>query len=350
MFGLNKKKIFTIIIPVYNGRRTIERTFASFISNKEYIKQVIVVDDCSTDNTKSVIDKWNKYKFFNILYKRNEVNSGPGFSRKVGIELSNSEWITFVDADDCLTNGCLKYVYNNIADNKDLVIVHSKSIYYESGDFNSESVGYSDTSCGGNFYRRKFLVSNNLYPHNTLPLVEDQYFNEKIMNYIEFCTERDKDIIGHFDYPVYEVHHDSDIEDSYAIRNWKEYCIDCRLLYKEYLVSDYIEIASENENKKFLNSLAIDYIRNYIFCFYLAVGLQFDNDINYEFNNENDRELFRNALLFYVEVFDKKPSDFTDYYNENNNIVNDIIDISYSVLGFEYTINYSFLDFIDSLL
>ena len=129
MFGIRRKKIFSIIVPVYNGKKTLERTLASFISNKDYIKDVIIVDDCSTDGTKSVVDKWKGYQFFGIIYHRNESNVGPGVSRKKGIELAKSEWITFVDADDCLTAGCLKYVYENIVDNKDLVILHSQSIF-----------------------------------------------------------------------------------------------------------------------------------------------------------------------------------------------------------------------------
>ena len=45
------KHIFSIIVPVYNAEKTLERTLASFISNKEYIQEVILVNDGTTDNT-----------------------------------------------------------------------------------------------------------------------------------------------------------------------------------------------------------------------------------------------------------------------------------------------------------
>lgn len=43
-------KIFSIVIPVYNGEKTIQRTLASLISSKDYIKEIIIVDDHSADN------------------------------------------------------------------------------------------------------------------------------------------------------------------------------------------------------------------------------------------------------------------------------------------------------------
>ena len=242
------KKIFSVVIPVYNGEKTIERALASLISNKEYIRDIIIVDDCCTDKTKSVVSKYDISEFLPIKYIRNNSRSGTSYSRKTGMESADGEWITFIDADDCLTAGSLKYVYDLIMDNKSIKILHCQTVYYESGTFNSESINYSDTSCGGNFYNLKFLTDNNLYPHDTLPLVEDQYFNEKIMYFIDFCYNNDKDIVGHFDYPVYEVHHDIDIEKSFAIRNWEDYCCKYRLLYKQYLVDDYIAFPTQNKD------------------------------------------------------------------------------------------------------
>lgn len=350
MIGFNRKKIFSIIIPVYNGKKTIERTLASFISNKNYIKQVIIIDDCSIDGTNKIIEKWKHYNFFNIVYTRNQTRVGPGASRKKGIELSTAEWITFVDADDCIASGCLRYVYDNIKYNKNVVLIHSKSIYYESGKFNVNTIDYSDTSCGGNFYKRKYLVDNNLYPHDLLMLVEDQYFNEKIMYYMEYCDDTNINQIGRFDYPVYEVYHDIDDGYSYALRNWEDYCIKYRLLYKQCLINDFIEIDSEQNDEELFISLFVDYIQNFIFCFYLAIGLQYDEDVQYDIYADKNRKLFKYALEFYQEIIGGDLNDFIDYYNNNKIIVDDIINTTYITLGFEYEINYSFIDFVDSLL
>ena len=53
---MENKKLFTIIIPIHNGEDTIERALASLISNKEYIYEVIIVDDRSSDNFKEKVE------------------------------------------------------------------------------------------------------------------------------------------------------------------------------------------------------------------------------------------------------------------------------------------------------
>ena len=55
-------KYMSIVIPVYNAEKTIERTLASLISNKDFIKEVILVDDRSYDKTFSKIDNFKTVK------------------------------------------------------------------------------------------------------------------------------------------------------------------------------------------------------------------------------------------------------------------------------------------------
>lgn len=335
------KKIFSIIVPVYNGEGTIERTLASFISNKDYIKEVIIINDASTDRTLKVVEKFNKSNFFPIWVHSNTRRQGPGFSRKEGILIATAPWITFVDADDCLTASSLRYVYERINGNDDLVLVHSKTIYYESGNFVSENIAFSDTSCGGNFYRREYLINNKLYPHDDLFMSEDEYFNEKVMYFISYCDKGDKDNLGRYDYPVYEVHHDIDDGLSFALDNWVDYCCKYHLLYKQYLTDYFIQ------NEEMVDVLCQDYIDNIIFCFFLCEGLSLDEEEEFEFTD--CIPYFQKAIQYFEKTFGKPRQEIIDTFYNNEKSTRTIHESACSSVGFQFENQENFGDFIRSL-
>lgn len=91
-------KKLSIVIPVYNGEQSIgyllEDVLKLGISNYE----VIVVNDGSTDNTKSIIEKYSlEYRLIKLV---NQKNLGVSSARNQGIKASNGEYIVFLDADD----------------------------------------------------------------------------------------------------------------------------------------------------------------------------------------------------------------------------------------------------------
>ena len=88
---------FSIIIPAHNVEKEINRAIESV--NKQTYKdyEIIIIDDCSTDNTYKVIEKYS-----NIKIIRNEKNIKAGGSRNEGIDHANGDYIIFLDADDYL--------------------------------------------------------------------------------------------------------------------------------------------------------------------------------------------------------------------------------------------------------
>lgn len=95
-----KQPLVSIIVPVYNGERTIERCLCS-IRNQSYSNiEVIVVDDGSTDHTAKVIDK---YAAMDSRFRHiRKENSGVSRSRNAGMEAARGEYFQFVDGDDWL--------------------------------------------------------------------------------------------------------------------------------------------------------------------------------------------------------------------------------------------------------
>ncbi|WP_058485301.1 glycosyltransferase family 2 protein [Defluviitalea phaphyphila] len=85
----------SVIIPVYNEEKRIEKTIKGLINIKE-IGEIIIVDDGSKDNTKEVVYKIKNKK---ILYYRFKKNLGKGAALRKGVEISKYPIIAFLDGD-----------------------------------------------------------------------------------------------------------------------------------------------------------------------------------------------------------------------------------------------------------
>ena len=97
----------SIIIPVYNAEKTLDATMESVMHQTVNDFEVILIDDCSTDNSEYVCKKW-KASDIRIKYFRNKENSGPSFTRNFGINIAQGEWILFVDSDDLITENFIE--------------------------------------------------------------------------------------------------------------------------------------------------------------------------------------------------------------------------------------------------
>ena len=89
--------IISIIIPCYNEVSTIEVIIDQILSIKDYEKEIIVIDDFSTDGTREIIKEKLSNKINEIIL--NEKNYGKGFSVRQGINRANGDIILIQDAD-----------------------------------------------------------------------------------------------------------------------------------------------------------------------------------------------------------------------------------------------------------
>lgn len=121
--GINMYKI-SIIMPCFNVEKYIERSFKSILNqtmNQEDI-EVIMVDDCSTDNTKNIIKKYDaKYSNFKAIF--HEKNSGGcAIPRNSGLKMDAGKYIMFLDSDDEFKQDMCEVMYNKIEEtNADVV-------------------------------------------------------------------------------------------------------------------------------------------------------------------------------------------------------------------------------------
>ncbi len=90
--------LVSIIMPSYNTGRFIGETIDSVLAQTYGNWELIIVDDCSTDDTDSVVQKYLGDE--RIRYIKNEKNSGAAVSRNRALREATGKWIAFLDSDD----------------------------------------------------------------------------------------------------------------------------------------------------------------------------------------------------------------------------------------------------------
>ncbi len=94
----------SVVVPVYNRKKTIVRAIDSVLGQSMKPEEIIVVNDGSSDGTSDVIKEYgNRITIINMPQ-----NSGPSAARNEGVKYSQSEWISFLDSDDCWEKDKLK--------------------------------------------------------------------------------------------------------------------------------------------------------------------------------------------------------------------------------------------------
>jgi len=92
-----KRELISIIIPTYNRSKFIKNAVHSVLNQTYKDIEIIIVDDCSTDATESIIAFIGDER---LKYIKNSKNTGVAFSRNIGIKNSKGSYISFIDDDD----------------------------------------------------------------------------------------------------------------------------------------------------------------------------------------------------------------------------------------------------------
>lgn len=121
--------IVSIIIPCYNQGQFLGETIQSAIDQNYQKKEIIVVNDGSTDNTKNVAER-----FFNVIQYIEQENKGVSAARNAAIRVANGEYIAFLDSDDILLPGSITHRAAYLESHPEVSLICSDSIYFnESG-------------------------------------------------------------------------------------------------------------------------------------------------------------------------------------------------------------------------
>jgi teichuronic acid biosynthesis glycosyltransferase TuaG len=114
----------TILIPTYNRADFLNETLKNCLSQTYKEFDIIVYDDCSTDNTSKVVEKI-KSRIPNLTYIKGKVNMGIGFARQVLLQNLNTEFGVWLDSDDLMRMDRLSLCIDFMDKNPDIDILYT---------------------------------------------------------------------------------------------------------------------------------------------------------------------------------------------------------------------------------
>lgn len=175
-----------IIIPCYNGSKTLGRCLSSLVAQLDKNFDVTIVDDCSTDNILPIINEYRDK--LNINYIRNETNLGCGMTRQVGIDNTYNDYYYLLDADDMLTPVAVR-VFNAACKQKGWGVLFTP--FYEEikdslviHDVSDKSV----TWVHGKFYCRAEIDKYNIRNTPEVKWADDSCWNVRVFELTKCIT------------------------------------------------------------------------------------------------------------------------------------------------------------------
>ena len=173
----------TIIIPSYNYGQFIGRAIRSAL-DQTYPKnkyEVLVVDDCSTDNSMDIISAFGK----KVRIITTPCNSGIAAVRNMGILNAKGRFVTFLDADDCLNKHFIQHSMLHFEFKPHLqTVIHDVTIIADD-DSHLDNIAWDEYNIvGGAVYRIEALVYCGLFDESK-GVDEDKDFLNRYFSYTE---------------------------------------------------------------------------------------------------------------------------------------------------------------------
>lgn len=126
--------LVSIVIITYNSSQYIIETLESAKFQTYLFKELIVSDDCSSDNTVEICGNWieeNKSYFTNTKLITNSINTGITGNCYRGYINASGEWVKILAGDDVLENDCITKYIDYVSKNLNIRVVQSNSKYYK---------------------------------------------------------------------------------------------------------------------------------------------------------------------------------------------------------------------------
>jgi glycosyltransferase involved in cell wall biosynthesis len=165
----------SVIIPNYNHAAYLKQRIDSVLNQTLQPAEIIILDDCSTDNSVEIIEEYVS-QYPNICFKKNELNSGSTFAQwNKGVDLAKGDLVWIAESDDtaaptflqniipCFNNNEVVLAYcQSYRMNKDNTITGNWKTHTDEFD---ESIFNNDFVMNGKEYIERFLIHKNTIPN-----------------------------------------------------------------------------------------------------------------------------------------------------------------------------------------
>jgi len=196
--------LVSIIVPVYNAEKFLNRCIESILRQSYKNIEVILINDGSTDKSGEICDYYSsKDKRVKVIHQK---NSGPSVARNKGIDIAKGKYIQFVDSDDYIEYNMTELLVNEMKNNVDLVLCGYRKIYKDSKGkliiknnnaykktniskdefldiFGKLFKNYYISYIWNKLYVTDIIKKNNIYFDSKIGWGEDFIFNFSYLNY-----------------------------------------------------------------------------------------------------------------------------------------------------------------------
>ena len=240
----------SVIMPTFNSEKYLQRAVTSVINQSFKDWELIIIDDGSKDNTLKMINSYVS-KDGRIKLLKN-LGNGAGAARNLGIDKSNSDIISFLDADDYYDGDYLSNAFNLIKEGNDCVVFDYQKFYDNRSDY-AIKVGIkfynSYTACWNKVYKKTLWRNLRFEEDNT---IEDLQVVPIVIGRAKKVVHGNNEILYHY-YRDNEssITHVESIEESRKI-------IDAIDLLIQRMKDN--NLAFDNDSASFINNLVFPHL------------------------------------------------------------------------------------------
>lgn len=160
----------SIIVPVYNVEKYIEKCLESLVNQTLKDIEVIVVNDGSPDKSQLIIDRYEK-NYPNIIKAYKKTNGGLSDARNFGLRYATGEFVGFIDSDDFVDLNMYELLYKKAVDtNADVIACNLHHTYDDTEDTEyiekytdkNELIAYGCSVAWNKIYKRSWLLETEV--------------------------------------------------------------------------------------------------------------------------------------------------------------------------------------------
>ena len=219
---MNEPKI-SVVIPLYNAEKYIRECLVSVLASTFQDYELLVVDDCSTDNSVAEVKKLLPHFDGRLkIFSTGKNSGGPGVPRNVGIKNSSGKYITFIDNDDLILPNTLE-IFFETAEAYGAEVIHTEKSFGFNKEFKRDS---TKIYCMG---LKEKIVSEPTFEPDDLNYRVNHFIHEKFtcMPWSKLYR-RDFLLENKIEFPQMQYGEDF------------VFCFKCLCLAKKYLLVPYI--------------------------------------------------------------------------------------------------------------
>ena len=172
----------SIVIPMYNMQKYVGECLDSILAQTFTDYEVIVVDDCSTDNSRAVVESYKSKFNGKLRLIESEKNSGgAGIPRNKGIGLAIGDWLFLMDADDVISETAIAELYK-IAEKYKVDMLHCERMFSAVDDTDEIPADKSKLAVvTGEFGLKEFVKTPTFMPDDLSGRIDD-YTKKRFWN------------------------------------------------------------------------------------------------------------------------------------------------------------------------